>query len=126
MAVPTSAPPKRGVGDFTTTLSSVNPALTVSGYPEDWTLVTATVSGLAAPIDGRVAFRYFVTDGGPTGINSSIIGVDTFSYVAAVPEPATWALMLVGCGRAGRTTAPASPEHVIDRPALGPVPRHTP
>jgi hypothetical protein len=85
------------VGDFTTVLASVNPALSVGGYPEDWSLVTATVSGLAAPVDGRIAFRYFVTSGGPTGDNSNVIGVDDFNYVtAAVPEPATWAMAVVG------------------------------
>jgi hypothetical protein len=88
------------VGTFTTVLASVNPALSVGGYPEDWTLVTATVSGLAAPVDGRVALRYFVTSGGPSGANSNIIGVDQFSYVSvsAVPEPGTWAMMLAGAG----------------------------
>ncbi len=84
------------VGSFSTLLLSINPTLSVGGYPEDWTQFTATVSGLAAPASGRIAFRYFVTDGGPSGDNSNIIGVDTFSYVAAVPEPASWALMLMG------------------------------
>lgn len=71
------------VGDFTTVLASVNPTLTVGGYPETWTLVSATVSGLAVPVSGRVAFRYFVTSGGPTGANSNIIGVDAFSYISS-------------------------------------------
>jgi len=87
------------VGTFTTTLASVNSALTVGGYPEDWTLVTATVSGLTGPVDGRVALRYFVTSGGPSGANSNIIGVDSFQYTsiaAAVPEPATWAMSIAG------------------------------
>jgi hypothetical protein len=85
------------VGVFTTTLASVNPSLALGGYPETWTKITATVSGLASPADGRVAFRYFVTSAGPTGANSSIIGVDSFSYVAAaVPEASTWMLMSAG------------------------------
>jgi hypothetical protein len=89
------------VGDFGTLLSSVNSTLATGGYPENWTLVTATVSGLAAPVDGRLAFRYFVTSGGPSGVNSNIIGVDNFSYtsMSAVPEPASWAISLAGmCG----------------------------
>ena len=85
-----------GVGSFTTTLLSINPTQAVGGYPETWTQYTVTLSGLTAPIDGRVAFRYFVTSAGPTGINSNIIGVDQFSYVSAVPEPGTWALMAGG------------------------------
>lgn len=86
------------VGDFTTVLATVNSTLKVGGYPEDWSLVTVTISGLAAPVDGRVAFRYYVTSAGPSGINSNIIGVDDLTYtsIAAVPEPATWALSLVG------------------------------
>lgn len=86
------------VGDFTTVLLTINSALSVGGYPEDWTQYTVTLSGLAAPVDGRIAFRYFVTSGGPNGANSNIIGVDNFSYTAAaaVPEPASWALMLGG------------------------------
>jgi len=87
-------------GSFTTLLLSVNPTLAAGGYPEDWTQYTVTVSGLAGPVDGRLAFRYFVTSGGPAGSNSNIIGVDDFAYssVSAVPEPATWALMAGGFG----------------------------
>ncbi len=68
------------VGVFTTLLHEVNPTLTVGGYPETWTQVTVTVSGLAAPVQGRFAFRYFVTSGGPSGDNSNIIGLDTLVY----------------------------------------------
>lgn len=91
------------VGTFSSLLLSINPDLSVPGYPEEWTRFTATVGGLAAPVDGRVGLRYFVEDGGPAGENSDVIGVDSFSYVAsAVPEPATWALMLMGAaGLAG-------------------------
>lgn len=82
-------------GDFSTLLLSVNPTLTTGGYPESWTQFTATISGLSAPTDGRFAFRYFVTSGGPTGANSNIIGVDSVSY-NAVPEPTTYALFAGG------------------------------
>jgi hypothetical protein len=67
------------VGVFTTLLVDVNPLLGAS-YPTVWTQFTATVSGLSGPTSGRFAFRYFVTDGGPDGDNSNIIGVDTFAY----------------------------------------------
>lgn len=87
-----------GVGTFSTSLLSINSSLAVGGYPEDWTQYTVTVSGLAAPIDGRVAFRYFVANGGPSGGNSNIIGLDDFSYVSAVPEPTSIAMLLAGAG----------------------------
>ena len=68
------------VGDFTTLLLEVNPTLTTTGYPIVWTQYTVTISGLASPTSGRLAFRYFVTNGGPNGINSDYIGVDNFVY----------------------------------------------
>lgn len=90
------------VGTFTTALLTINPTLAVGGYPEDWTLYSVTLSGLTAPVNGRVAFRYFVTSGGPTGANSNVIGVDNFSYtsaaVNAVPEPGSVTLVLAGMG----------------------------
>ncbi len=88
------------VGTFTTLMLDINSTLSVPGYPEDWTQYTVTVSGLSAPVDGRLAFRYFVTNGGTAGANSNIIGVDDFAYTAAaaVPEPASWALMAGGFG----------------------------
>ena len=68
------------VGDFTTLLLDINPTLASGGYPEVWTQYTATITGVAAPTQGRFAFRYYVTDGGPTGNNSNYIGVDLFEY----------------------------------------------
>lgn len=72
------------VGDFSTLLLSVNPTLSTTGYPEVFQQYTATISGLPMSFNGRVAFRYFVTDGGPSGINSNLISVDTFDYVANI------------------------------------------
>jgi hypothetical protein len=49
------------VGDFTTLLLEINPTLQPgpTNYPDTWTEYTATVAGLAAPTQGRFAFRYF-------------------------------------------------------------------
>lgn len=77
-----------GIGDFTQVLLTINPGLTVGGYPEVWTEFTITISGLAAPTSGRVAFRYFVTNAGPNGANSNFIGIDTFSYAPGSVTPA--------------------------------------
>ena len=71
------------VGDFTTLLVDINPTLTTTGYPAVWTQYSATISGLAGPTTGRAAFRYFVTNGGPTGSNSDYIGIDNYVYTPA-------------------------------------------
>jgi subtilisin family serine protease len=72
-------------GDFDTLLMSINPTLTSGGYPDSWTRYNVTLSGLAQPTSGRLAFRYFVTNGGPSGSNSNYIGIDTVRFTAA-PE----------------------------------------
>jgi hypothetical protein len=79
------------VGDFFTLLLTINPDLQAGGYPTPWTQFTATITGLPSPTSGRVAFRYFVTNGGPDGGNSNIIGLDTLS-ITPTPEPAAIAL----------------------------------
>ena len=68
------------VGDFTTLLLDVNPTLTVGGFPEAWTQYVITLSGIPIGSTGKFAFRYYVTNGGPTGSNSNYIGVDTVEY----------------------------------------------
>ncbi len=73
-----------GVGDYTTLALSVNPNLTQEDYPSVWTQFSYTVTGLTGQVDCRIAFRYFVTSGGPTGANSDYIGIDDF----AVTRPA--------------------------------------
>ncbi len=72
-----------GIGVFTTLVTDINPTYTVGGYPEVWTQYTVTISGLAGQTSGRLAFRYFTENGGPTGANSNYIGIDTFSYTPA-------------------------------------------
>ena len=70
------------VGDFTTLLLDINPNYVPSGYPNVWTQFTANLA-LPAPTTGRIAFRYFVENGGPTGTNSDYIGIDSLSIPAA-------------------------------------------
>lgn len=74
------------VGDFTVLLTTVNPSLAVSGYPESWSAVEATISGLSAPVTGRLALRYFVADGGPGGSNSNRVVIDDLAYTANTPD----------------------------------------
>ena len=68
------------VGDFSNLLLEINPTLNAALYPAIWTQYTITISGLASPTTGRIAFRYFVPNGGPTGTNSDLIGIDDFVY----------------------------------------------
>lgn len=80
-----SAAPSTGstdLGDFTTLCLSVNPNLLLTGagsYPGTFTQFSYTVSGLTGVTDCEFGFRYWVTDGGPTGSNSNIIAIDTVS-----------------------------------------------
>jgi len=75
------------VGDFTTLLLEVNPNQTTIGYPSVWTQFTVTVSGVGSPTTGRLAFRYFVVDGGPNNVNADYIGIDTVSFFCTTPTP---------------------------------------
>lgn len=72
------------VGTFTNVLLAVNPSLNTTDYPQDWTQYTIIISGLSAPTNGRIALRYFVTNGGPAGPNSNYIGIDSYSYTSSV------------------------------------------
>jgi len=74
------------VGSFTTVLIDINPTLITGVYPTVFTEFSATLSGLpAGPNAGRIAFRYFVTNGGPSGANSDIISIDDATVSDAVP-----------------------------------------
>jgi hypothetical protein len=84
------------VSDFSTTVLSINSALTSSGYGTTWTDYTVTVTGLPTNFSGRIAFDYAVTNGGLLGANSSFIGLDN---VKVVPEPAP--LLALGLGAFG-------------------------
>jgi hypothetical protein len=66
------------VGSFTTLLVDINPTLVTGVYPTTFTQFSGVFAGLpAGPNAGRIAFRYFVTSGGPSGANSDIISIDT-------------------------------------------------
>jgi hypothetical protein len=85
------------VGEFdfnSNTLLALNPNQVPTeqgGYPTTWTQYKTTINGLAQATQGRLLFRYFLTDGGPGRPNGNLIGLDTFSYNTdpeAVPTPA--------------------------------------
>lgn len=105
-------------GDFSILLGTINPSLLntvgtcttpaaapgAGGYPNAWCEYRITnAEGLPLTGSGRIAFRYFVTSGGPAGANSNYIGIDTFSFVEGVTEPpvaapvnSPWSLALLG------------------------------
>jgi hypothetical protein len=116
------------VGDFTTLLLSINPTLTTTGYPTSWTQFTVTISGLPAPTSGRIAFRYYVTSGGPTGTNSDYIGIDNVVYTPYVCPAFTVSPGSLSGGVAGtaysqslsQTGALGAPNFVVTAGALPP------
>lgn len=71
------------VGVFDTLESDINPDLVDTGYPTVWTQYTVTVGDVPAGATGRIGFRYFVTNGGPTGSDSNYIGIDTVNFQSA-------------------------------------------
>jgi hypothetical protein len=76
------------VGDFTQVLTTINPSLAVGGYPGVWTEFVLPVDSVPTPTDGRIAFRYFVTNSGPSGANGDYIGIDTFDFTDGTPPAA--------------------------------------
>src|SRR5262249_48360070 len=87
------------VGDFSTLLLTINPAVAPGGYPENWALFHAAVSGLGGPTSGRFAFRYTLPN---TSVNADYIGIDTVTVDRVVPEPSTLALLSAGLVSAAR------------------------
>ncbi len=83
------------VGDFGSSLLTINSGLAVGGYPGEWTQYIVTLSGLGGPANGRFAFRYNVSN---TLVNADYIGIDSVSIAAldnVVPEPATAGTLLL-------------------------------
>ena len=72
------------VGDFDALLLDINPSYADDGYPVVWTQYNITLTGLSSPTRGRIAFRYFVENGGPDGTRSNYIGIDTVSSTSAM------------------------------------------
>src|SRR4029079_578447 len=102
------------VGDFTTLLLDINPTYTTSGYPNAWTQFTVTVTGVPSQTLGRLAMRYFVENGGPSGANSDYIGIDSFSFTGAgcssvTPTPTATATATATATGGGTATPTGTP-----------------
>ena len=77
------------VGDFATLLLEINPMQIPGGYPNAWTQFTVTLSGIQSATIGRLAFRYYVINGGPNEPNGDYIGIDTVNFTGTCPPPPT-------------------------------------
>lgn len=99
-----------GVVDQTTNLN-FNPTFTLMNSLGTFTGTTFTndggISEFGSLLNSRVVAggTNTLTVGGTTGtstnVNANFSGVLSFSNAPTVPEPATWAMMLVGFGAAG-------------------------
>jgi hypothetical protein len=96
------------LGDFTTLLGSVGSLNDNPPYPSSWTKFTFNIAPTSG--SGRVAFRYFATNGGVNGVTGQYATIDTFNYgfidgpPVVTPEPSSMAGMLLigGLGAATR------------------------
>jgi hypothetical protein len=95
------------VGDFTTLVGSVgslnDPFVFPGGLSSNTQWGFFTFSILPTDSSGRLAFRYFATDGGVNGTQNLYVTIDTVNYTV-VPEPSSMAGILVigGLGAAAR------------------------
>mgnify|MGYP005844315975 CR=1 FL=1 len=91
------------VGDYDVPIASINPNLQsasdpkgIDGFPNQWTRFEfGATRGVPQSGLGRIAFRYFVTDGGPEGQNSFYVGLDEVRIHATPTDPpGIWSFIL--------------------------------
>jgi hypothetical protein len=86
----------QSLGDFTTLVGSVGDLqdnFSPAGFPRtSWRGYTFNIAATGG--SGKLAFRYFATDGGPNGTQAIYAAIDTVDY-QAVPEPSSMVGMLM-------------------------------
>lgn len=88
-------------GSVTQTLSSATSDLSLFTQPNGLPIIAALNEGRVTNSNGAVVG---IGDGGrPGAFNSAVSFSVTYEYIDAVPEPATWAMMLVGFAMVGAT-----------------------
>lgn len=74
-------------GTFTNLVLDINPNMNNNGYATNWWVYTNTLTGISAPTVGRIAFRYYIPNGGPSGPNGNHIGIDEVRYSLPCNRP---------------------------------------
>lgn len=74
-------------GTFTNLVLDINPNMNTNGYATNWWVYTNTLTGISAPTVGRIAFRYYIPNGGPSGPNGNYIGIDEVRYSQPCNRP---------------------------------------
>lgn len=113
---------ENSVGDFSTLLYTINSDLSQFGFPNEWLQhkIKLPVNSLIG-LSGRIAFRYYVTDGGPMGYNGSTVGIDDFKYyteqAVSLNEKDAFSVQIfpnpVSANSALQITLPENGEHEI-------------
>ncbi len=73
-------------GTFTNLILDINTNM-ATNYPGIWSLVTNTLNGIGTPTVGRIAFRYYIPNGGAAGPNGNNIAIDEFRYSLPCNRP---------------------------------------
>jgi hypothetical protein len=77
-------------GTFTNIVWDANPNMSNLNFPIRWGVITTTLTGITTPTVGRLAFRYYIPNGGAGGPNGYYIGFDEFRYSLPCPKPNFW------------------------------------
>jgi hypothetical protein len=97
------------VGVFTILLGEINSTESQYTYPEIWTQYTYDLPDVSPGTTGRIAFRYYVSNGGPLSSNSNYIGIDEASYstsdISSIPTVNEWGMLIMSFLIAGTAIA---------------------